>query len=367
MKDYYKILEIERDASVDQIKKAYRKMAMKYHPDKNQGDKESEEKFKDIAEAYEILSDPAKKDQYDNPRPTYGDNYGGSFGDMFDPFKHFNQRQSVPRGQDIRINNLNVTLEEVLTGVGKKLKYKKGILCKDCNGSGAKGGSSFNVCSYCKGAGQITQKMNHPFGGIIHNVTTCGYCQGKGKTINEKCSPCSGNGLLNEETIVEVNIPPGVGEGMVFKVNGGGNEPRGSGVPGDLLVYITETKHKHFTRLDKHVHYDLFISVFDALLGKDEVEIPTIDGKAKIKIEEGTESGKILRLTSKGLPDINNPFNKGDQYVHVNIYIPKNLTKKQKDALSKFKNDDAFVPSEEKVSTRKGVFERITEFNNLHQ
>jgi len=374
MKDYYAILSVEKTASDEDIKKAYRKMALKYHPDKNPGNKEAEEKFKEINEANEVLSDPDKRAKYDNPQPQHS--FGGGFGfdindwmnqvmNGFSGRGHQRSQQRPTKGTDIRINHFAVTMEEVLSGVTKKIKYKRNISCSSCSGTGAENGTEIATCGNCGGNGYVMHTSNHPFGGIIQQSVVCSTCHGTGQIIKTECKVCHAHGVLEEDKIMDINIRPGVAEGMAFQIAGGGNYPKNGGQPGDLIIAISEIKHDHFIRLENNVHYDLFISISDAILGNNELEVPTLTGNVKLKIEAGTEPGKILRLKGKGLPNMTDASIVGDQYIHVNIYIPKNISETEKAAVLKLGNKENFKPTDEKLLGIKGVFARMNEFRQI--
>ncbi len=376
-RDYYEILEISKSASADEIKKAYRKMAIKFHPDKNPGDKVAEEKFKEAAEAYEILSSPEKKQRYDQyGHAGLGGNAGfggGGFGgmnmeDIFSQFGdifggHFGSGfggsrggRRVNRGSNLRVK-VKMTLEEVANGVEKKIKVNKYIACKTCSGSGAKNGSSFSTCSTCRGTGQVTRVTNTILG-AMQTTSTCPSCGGEGQTISDKCTSCHGDGIVRDEEVININIPAGVAEGMQLSVNGKGNMGARGGVPGDLIIVIEEVEHEHLKRDGMNLFYDHYISFIDASLGT-HIEVPTIDGKAKIKIDQGTHSGKVLRLKGKGLPDINS-YSRGDILVNINVWTPQNLTKEEKKTLEELRNSENFKPNPGKKD--KGFFERMRQY-----
>lgn len=378
-RDYYEVLDVPKTASADEIKKAYRKKAIQYHPDKNPGDKEAEEKFKEAAEAYEVLSDADKKSRYDkfghsgvggaaSGGGQYGqgmdindifDHFGDIFGDAFGGgFGGYNSRgrgQRVNRGSNIRIK-VKLTLEEIATGVTKKIKVNKFIGCDSCNGSGAKNGSGYNVCGTCKGAGQVTQ-ITDTFLGRMQTSTICPHCGGQGKTITDKCTKCFGDGIVRGEELIEIRIPAGVADGMQLSVQGKGNMGARGGVAGDLLVVIEEQEHEHFVRDGENLFYNLNINFVDAALGA-EVEVPTLTGKAKIKIAPGTQSGKVLKLKGKGIPELQG-YHTGDLLVTVYVWTPQNLSKEEKTALEKLKDSPNFQPG--KSQQGKGFFSRMKE------
>jgi len=365
-KDYYEILEVPKTATVDEIKKAYRKKALQYHPDKNPGDKVAEEKFKEAAEAYSVLSDESKRSRYDQFGHAglggaasggfegggftmddifahFGDVFGGHFGGHFGGgFSGFGGGQRVVnRGSDLRIK-VRLTLKEIAAGVEKKLKVNKYVACPKCKGSGAENDSDRAECPTCKGRGHITRVVNSMLG-QMQTTTVCPNCHGEGRVITKKCTQCYGEGIVKEDEILTVNIPAGVAEGMQLSFGGKGNAARRGGVNGDLLVVIEEEPHPELIRDQQDLVYNLVLSFPQAALGST-VEVPTLDGKAKIQIEAGTQSGKILRLRNKGLPLLNH-YGTGDLLIRVAVYIPESLSKEQKDALAKMANDPAFQPS----------------------
>ncbi|MFA8299465.1 MAG: molecular chaperone DnaJ [Hyphomicrobiales bacterium] len=379
-RDYYEILGVDKNATEQDIKKAYRKMALKYHPDKNQGDKDAEEKFKEAAEAYEILSDGDKKARYDQYGHAgvggaaggggfgggmsmedifsqFGDIFGGAFGGGFSGFGGGSgSRRRVNKGSNLRVK-VKLTLEEVAKGVEKKIKVNKYVSCNTCSGTGAKNGSGYSTCGTCNGSGQVTQIRNTILG-TMQTTSTCPNCGGEGKIIREKCTDCHGNGIVKGEEIINIPIPAGVAEGMQLSVSGKGNAAARGGIPGDLIVLIEEIRHPQLERDGANLLYDLYISIPDAALG-ETIEIPTIDGKARVKITPGTQGGKILRLKGKGLPDING-YGTGDILVTVNIWTPKNLSKEEKQILEKLKESENFKPSPS--AKDKSYFDRMREF-----
>lgn len=376
-RDYYEILEISKDASDVEIKKAYRKMALKYHPDKNPGDSTAEEKFKEAAEAYEVLRDPNKKARYDRYghdglRGANGFGGGGmsmddifsQFGDIFEgAFGGFGfggsssrQRRRVNRGSNIRVK-VKLTLAEIANGVQKKIKVKKYVDCNSCQGTGAAGGSSYSTCSTCHGSGQVTQVTN-TFLGQMQTTSTCPYCGGEGQVITNKCTSCGGNGIVKGEDIIDIKIPAGVAEGMQLSVSGKGNAGARKGVPGDLLILIEEITHEELERDGMNLIYHKFISFPEATLGTN-IDVPTVNGKARVKIEPGTQAGKILRLKGKGLPDINS-YHKGDLMVNINVWTPKNISKEEEKILNKLGESENFTPKP--TSKDKSFFERMKEY-----
>jgi len=377
-RDYYEVLQVPRGATKEEIKKAYRKKALEYHPDKNPGNKESEEKFKEAAEAYEVLSDENKKARYDQfghagvggaagggfgGGMTIEDiftNFGDIFGDVFGPFGGFGgSRRSSRRtnkGSNIRVK-VKLNLEEVAHGVTKKIKVSKYVPCDKCDGTGAKSTSGYTACPTCHGTGQVTRVTN-TFLGQMQTTTTCPNCGGEGKTITEKCTQCHGEGIVNKEEVIPITIPAGVGEGMQMTVGGKGNAARRGGVNGDLLVIIHEEEHPELMRDGNDLLYNLHISIPQAALGTP-VEVPTVDGKVKIRIEPGTQPGRILRLRNKGLPDVNG-YGKGDLLVSINVWVPKELTREEKNLLEKLSESRNFVPNPD--SSEKNFFERMKSY-----
>jgi molecular chaperone DnaJ len=372
-KDYYDILGVSRSADAEEIKKAYRKLAMKYHPDRNPGDKAAEEKFKEAAEAYEVLSNPEKRQRYDQfGHAGMGANGGfsGSGMNMEDIFSQFSDifggafggsgfggagRRRVNKGSNLRIK-VKLTLEEIAKGAEKKIKVNKQTTCNSCGGNGAKNGTSLKTCHTCKGTGQIT-RITSTFLGQMQTTSVCPACNGQGTTLSERCNTCHGDGVVRGEEIITLNIPAGVEEGMQLSMQGKGNAAIRGGIPGDLIIVIEELPHEHLQRDGHNLHYDLNISFIDAVLGC-EAEIPMIDAKAKIKIEPGTQSGKILRLKGKGLPVLDG-YQKGDLLVTINVWVPQKLNKEEKDLLEKLRNSENFKPNPNKKE--KSFFKRWKE------
>jgi molecular chaperone DnaJ len=363
-RDYYEILGINKNATAEEIKKAYRKKAIEHHPDKNPGDKTAEEKFKEAAEAYDVLSDPNKKARYDQyghagmSSSGGGGGYGGGFQggsmnmeDIFDQFgdifgfsgggSRSSRRRHVNRGSNIRIK-VKLTLEEIAEGATKKVKINKYVSCDSCHGSGAKNSTSVKKCSTCNGSGQVAQVQNTILG-RMQTVTTCPSCGGEGTVIADKCTKCFGDGVIRGEEVVEIKIPAGVEHDMQLSMSGRGNAGPRKGLPGDLLIVIEEEEHPHFKRDGQNIIYDLALNFADAALGTS-VDIPTLGSKAKIKIDPGTQSGKVLRLKGKGLPSINS-YGRGDQLIIVNIYTPTKLTTEEKKTLEQLKSSQNFQPS----------------------
>jgi molecular chaperone DnaJ len=368
-RDYYEILGVNKTASADEIKKAYRKVAMQFHPDRNPGDKSAEEKFKEAAEAYEVLSDADKKGQYDryghagvssNGRGFSGggmnmEDIFSQFGDVFgeDLFGSFfgggGGRGRTSRARGIRGSNLRVkiklTYEEIAKGVTKNIKVKKHVVCNTCSGSGAKDKGSVQTCGTCGGSGQV-RRVTNTFIGQMQTVTTCPTCNGEGTTITAKCPACKGEGRVYGEDAISIDIPAGVQEGMQLNLSAKGNAGERGGAPGDLIILIEEEPHKELQRDGMNVAYDLHISFTDAVFGT-QLEVPTIDGRAKIKIPTGTQSGKIFRLKGKGFPAVNS-YQKGDQLIHVNIWTPQNVTAEEKTMLEKMSHSSNFKPHPDK-------------------
>jgi len=382
-RDFYEVLGVSKSASADEIKKAYRKTAMQFHPDRNPGDKAAEEKFKEAAEAYEILSDADKKSKYDRyghaafGPGTGGGNYGGGagmnmddifsqFGDIFgdDMFGSFfgggrqrggGGRQRGTRGSNLRIK-LKLNYEEIAKGVTKNVKVKKHVVCTTCTGSGAKDKNSSQSCSTCGGSGQV-RKVTSTFLGQMQTVSTCPSCNGEGTTITAKCGSCKGEGRVYGEETISIEIPAGVQEGMQLSMSGKGNAGERGGAPGDLIIQIEEESHEELHRDGLNVAYDLYISFPDAVFGT-QVEVPTIDGRAKIKIPAGTQSGKIFRLKGKGFPEVQG-YHRGDQLINVNVWTPQSLSAEEKQALEKFNTSGNFKPNPAKGE--KSFFDRVKE------
>ncbi len=372
-RDYYEILGVSKSADKNEIKKAYRKIAMKYHPDRNPDNKEAEEKFKEAAEAYEVLSDENKRQRYDQfGHAGVGGGAGGfggggmsmedifsQFGDIFEGFGGFGfggsrrGRRRVNKGSNLRVK-VKLSLKEIMSGADKKIKLKKYVPCKHCSGSGAKAGSGHITCTTCNGSGQILRIQNTLLG-QMQTASTCHACGGEGKIIKEKCTHCYGEGIVKGEEIVTVNIPAGVSAGMQMKMNEKGNAARRGGINGDLYIVFEEIEHPDLVRDENDLQYTLFISFTDAVFGTS-VEIPTVDSKVKIKIAAGTQSGKILRLRGKGLPT-HGSYGKGDLLVKVNVWTPQSLNKEEKQMLEKLKNSSNFKPGPEKQG--KNFFDRV--------
>lgn len=382
-RDYYEVLGVEKNASADEIKKAYRKKAIQYHPDKNPGDKEAEEKFKEAAEAYEVLSNPDKRARYDQFGPEGVNGAGGGFGGGFsgqgmsmdDIFSMFGDifgghggfggfggfsgggqsSQRKFRGSDLRVK-VKLSLKDIANGTTKKFKLKKYVPCSHCHGTGAEGNSGTETCPTCKGSGHILRTQQSIFG-MMQSQSVCPQCNGEGKIIKNKCKECAGEGIVYGEEVVEVKIPAGVAEGMQLSMNGKGNAGKHNGINGDLLIQIEEEPHPELIRDENDLIYNLLLSVPTAALG-GTVEIPTIDSKAKVKIEPGTQPGKVLRLRGKGLPSVNG-YGTGDLLVNVSVYIPETLSKEEKNALEKMQESDNFKPSS---SIKEKIFRKFRNF-----
>ncbi|PXY00674.1 molecular chaperone DnaJ [Marinifilum breve] len=377
-RDYYEVLGVSKSASEAELKKAYRKKAIQFHPDKNPDDKQAEENFKEAAEAYEVLSNPEKRQRYDQfGHAGMGGAAGGGFGggmNMEDIFSHFGDifgggsffgggfggggrsSRRVNRGSNLRVK-VKLTLKEIAEGVEKKIKVKKYVECNSCNGSGAKDGSSFSTCSTCNGSGQVTRVQNTILG-QMQTASTCPSCNGEGKMITNKCTSCAGEGIVRDEEVISINIPAGVAEGMQLSVSGKGNAARRGGINGDLLILIQEEEHPELVRDENDLLYNLFISIPDSILGT-AVEIPTIENKVKVKIDGGTQPGKILRLRGKGLPDVNG-YGRGDLLVKINVWVPNNVSKDEKKILEKLQNSESFQPKP--TSQEKSFFKKVRNF-----
>ncbi len=367
-KDYYKILGVERTASADEIKRAYKKVAIKYHPDRNPGDKEAEEKFKQAAEAYDVLRDPEKRKRYDqfgaegvNGAGGFGGGFNAESMDINDIFRHFSDifgggfsggfggfggGSAEPRqfkGSDMRMK-VKLTLDEITNGVVKKFKVRKSVTCPDCGGSGCEKGHTAETCDQCHGQGYVLRTQRSMFG-MMQTQAPCPKCHGEGTIIKNPCAKCHGEGIVQGEEIVEIKIPAGVAEGMVVNVPGKGNAAKHNGVAGDIQVIIEEIPHPDLIRDEQDLIYNLLLSLPQAILG-DTVEIPTVGGKARIKIAPGTQPGTALRLRGKGIPAVPGyGYGCGDLVVNISVYIPEHLTDTEKKAIEGMKGSDSVKPS----------------------
>lgn len=389
-RDYYEVLGVGKDASADEIKKAYRRVALKYHPDRNQGDKEAEEKFKEAAEAYDVLSDADKRAKYDRfghamgPQGfgggggSYGFSGGGftmedifsQFGNIFgghmggaDGFGGFGgatgraPRKRKNKGTDLRVT-VKVTLKDIMNGVDKKLKIPRLVADPACNGTGAKDGTAFRTCPRCGGSGYV-RHVQQTMLGAMESEVVCPECNGEGKIISEACQHCGGSGVEKKEEVISFHIPAGVEDGMVLTLRGQGNAPRHGGVNGDLLVVIQEEKDPDLMRDGDDLIYNLMLDIPTAALG-GSAEVPTVEGRARLKIAAGTQPGKVLRLRGKGLPKMNSSA-KGDLLVNVMVYVPENLTDAERSAIESLKGSSNIEPTE---STAKRIFSRLRHIFN---
>lgn len=381
-RDYYEVLGVSKNASADEIKKAYRQLALKYHPDRNPDDKDAEEKFKEAAEAYSVLSDADKRARYDrygfagmNGGSASGGGFSG-FGDFdlsdilnsvfgqgfnFGGFSGFSGSsgggQVRQRGSNLRVK-VKLNLQEIAKGAKKKIKLTKYVPCTHCNGSGAEGNET-QTCPTCHGRGQVVQTVNSFFG-QMQTASVCPTCGGKGTIIKKKCTRCYGEGIVKGEEVIDIDIPAGVGEGMQLTIRGKGNAGPRNGINGDLIVVIEEEAHPDFERDENNLIYSLFISISDAILGT-QVEIPTIDGKVRMKIAPGTQSGQVLRLKGKGLPEVNG-YRTGDMLVNVNVWIPKKVSKEEEKLLQQLSNSENFKPNP--TPEDKSFFNKIRDLFN---
>lgn len=381
-RDYYEVLGVSKSASQEEIKKAYRKLALQYHPDRNPGNKEAEERFKEAAEAYEVLGDSDKRRRYDQYghagmrgtdfRPftdvndiftTFGDIFSGGFGgsifdDMFGRQGRPRQRSTVGvPGSDLKVR-LKLTLEEIAAGVEKKIKVKRYRQCDSCGGSGARTSSSRATCPVCEGSGEVRQVSRSVFGQFV-NISTCANCGGEGTIIREPCPACHGDGRVQGESTIKVSVPAGVSEGNYIPLRGQGNAGQRGGPAGDLIVMIEEEPHEVFTRSGDDVILDLLVSFPEAALGA-EIEVPTLTNLAKLRIEPGTPSGKVLRMRDRGIPHLNG-YGRGDQLVRVNVFVPTKLNAKERALLKELAGYDNMNPHEgdKSANSDKSFFERM--------
>ena len=379
-RDYYEVLGVSKSADAAELKKAYRKLAVQFHPDRNPDDKTAEDKFKEAAEAYEVLSDPDKKAKYDRYGHAGVDGQGGfsgggmtmddifsQFGDVFGDsgFGSFfggggggaaSGRQRGQKGTNLRIK-VSLTLEEIAHGVHKKIKVKKEVACNTCNGSGAKDSSSVKVCNTCGGNGVVRQVRN-TFLGQMQTTVTCPTCNGSGKIISSFCGGCKGSGTSHGEETIDIDIPAGVEAGMQLSMRTRGNAGQKGGPAGDLIINIEEKEHEFLQRDGQNILFEQFLSFADASIGT-QVEVPTLDGKVRIKIPPGTQSGKIFRLQDKGLPTVQG-YGKGDQLIHVNVWTPKKLTQEERDLLEKMRTMPNFTPSPQKSD--RTLYEKLRDY-----
>lgn len=379
-RDYYKVLSVGREASADEIKKAYRKLALQHHPDRNQGDKEAEERFKEAAEAYEVLSDPEKRRAYDqfghegmrgtDFRPftnvndiftTFGDIFGGGsiLDEMFGNGNRQRQRRqgAAMPGSDLRIR-IRLSLEEIATGTEKRIRVKRLKVCETCKGTGGRSSSSSTACPVCRGSGEIRQVSRSVFGQFV-NIAPCQRCDGEGRIVKDPCATCNGEGRVEGETTIKVAVPAGVSEGNYIPLRGEGNAGRRSGPAGDLIVMIEEEPHEVLTRNGDDVILDLIVSFPEAALG-GEVEVPTLTGRAKLRIEPGTQSGRVLRMREKGIPHLNG-HGRGDQLVRVNVWVPSSLNDGERSMLKELASSPNISPKEgdRSANSTKSFFGRV--------
>ena len=382
-RDYYEVLGVQKGATAEEIKKAYRKLAVKYHPDKNPGNKEAEEKFKEAAEAYSVLSDADKKARYDqfghagvegagpdfsggfgNLNDILNDlfgggfggfsGFGGGFGGFGGGFGGGQRQQRVQRGRDIRVR-VKLTLEEIARGVEKEISIEKSVPCPDCGGRGAKNSSDIKTCPACNGTGQVQRVVNSFLGQTV-TYSTCQQCGGEGKIISNPCRTCNGTGLVRQRETIKVKIPAGVEAGMQLTIQGEGHAAKNNGINGDLLVVIEEQEHKDLKREGNNLFHTKVVSITDAILGA-EVDVPCIDGTIKVKVEPGTQSGTVVRLRGKGLPTVNGYGGVGDLYVKIAVWIPKKLNKDEKEIVESLRSKESFKPNPTKED--KGFFDKL--------
>ena len=374
-RDYYEVLGVSKNATPEELKKAYRKLALQYHPDRNPGDKEAEEKFKEAAEAYDVLSNPDKKARYDQfgfagmdggaggfqgggmSMDDIFSQFGSIFGDFFGGGGQQRPRRAAMRGSNLRIK-VKLTLEEIDKGCEKKIKVSKYVPCKTCGGSGARN-NNYESCPHCHGTGVITE-VRRTILGQMQTQTTCPHCGGEGRIIKDKCHDCNGEGIVRSEEIITINIPAGVADGMQLSMSGKGNAAPHGGVPGDLIILIEEVPHDLFERQDSNIYYNAFISFPQAAMGTT-LEIPTLSGRAKVKIDPGMPSGKVLRLKGKGLPDVNG-YGRGDMLVSINVWVPKALSREERETLTKLDNSPNFKPTPSKQE--RGFFDKMKDLFN---
>lgn len=377
-RDYYEVLGVERDSSPEEVKRAYRKKAIKYHPDKNPNNKEAEEKFIEAAEAYEVLSDSQKKQRYDqfghaglggqggfsggdmsmdDIFSMFGDIFSGGFGGSgfggFGGFGQSGRSQRVNRGTNLRVK-VKLSLKDIAYGAEKKIKVRKYVSCDKCSSTGAKGRSGFSTCSTCNGSGQVT-RISNTFLGQMQTSSTCPSCGGEGKIISDKCTSCHGEGIIKGEEVITLKMPAGIAEGMQLAVSGKGNAARRGGIPGDLLVVVHEEQHPELVRDENDLIYNLFLSFPELALGTTS-EIPTIDGKVKVKIDNGTQPQKILRLRGKGLPDVNG-YGRGDLLVKIHVWVPKKLSSEERRVLESMRESENF--SGENAKQDRNFFDKV--------
>ena len=380
-RDYYEVLGISKDATADEIKKAYRQKAIQFHPDRNPGDKDAEEKFKEAAEAYDVLSNEEKRQRYDRLGHAgvgssaasggfggggmsmedifsqFGDLFGGHFGGFGGFGSSSSRSRAVQRGSDLRVR-VKLTLKEIATGVEKKIKVKKYVPCSYCHGSGAADSQAISTCSTCHGSGFVT-RVASTFLGQMQTQSTCPTCGGTGETITRKCAHCNGEGVTRAEEVITLNIPAGVGEGMQLSMSGKGNAARRGGINGDLLVVIEEERHPELIRDENDLVYNLLLTIPQAALG-DSVEVPTVDGRVKVKIEPGTQPGKTLRLRGKGLPAVEGyGRGMGDLIVNLSVYVPKTLTSEERAMLERLSQSTNFKGDSD---TKRTIFQRFKNY-----
>ncbi len=377
-RDYYEVLGVGKNASKDEIKKSYRKVALKYHPDRNPDNPEAEEKFKEAAEAYEVLSDDQKKAAYDRYGHAgvsgaaggaggfsmddifsqFSDIFGGGFDFFGQQGRSQKRRGGGQKGSNLRIR-VSLTLEEIATGVNKKIKVKKYIVCGTCGGSGAKDHNSVKTCATCNGSGYV-RKVQSTFLGQMQTTSVCPTCNGSGQQITNKCGTCKGEGRTYGQETISIDIPAGVGEGMQLSMSGKGNAGLNGGPNGDLLINVHEKEHEFFARDNNNILYELDVNFADAVLGT-AVEVPTLTGKVKVTLPPGTQGGKIFRLRGKGLPSVQG-YGQGDQLIHVNIWVPTDVNSDERKSLEKLREAKNFKPNSDTKKERKGLFDRMKDF-----